>query len=145
MCSEYSGLPVLKAITSANEQGIHQLARCWIYSSEFQSGGNEYPFLFINEGAATLSTSARGVAVIKDSITRRKIQLLNHSGIYSFLVFRGNLSHFPQRLPVNKALQWCVPVPLKVKNVLTTLPPRHTMFQMGGAASLQRAMARTPR
>ena len=91
MCSEYSGLPVLKAITSANEQAIHQLARCWIYSSEFQSDGDGYPFLFINDGAATLSTSAHGVAVIKDSITRRKIQLLNHSGIYLFLVFRGTL------------------------------------------------------
>ena len=150
MCSDYSGLPVLKAITSASERGIHQLARCWIYSNEFQSGSDEYPFLFVNDGAATLSSSALGVAVIKDSVTRRKIQVLNHAGIYSFLVFWGTLLHFHQKSPANESPQWCATVPLEVQNLLTkfthnSFPPRHTTIQMVGAALPLRAMARTPR
>jgi len=44
-----------------------------------------FPFLFIDEGAATLSGSATGVAIVRDTVTQREIQRLEHSGIYCLL------------------------------------------------------------
>jgi hypothetical protein len=42
------------------------------------SDSDEIPFLFINEGAATLLGSALGGAIIRDAVTRREVQLLEH-------------------------------------------------------------------
>ncbi|KAF9781587.1 hypothetical protein BJ322DRAFT_1022987 [Thelephora terrestris] len=70
-----TGLPVLKAITSASEEEVHQLNRCWIYGDNHMS-----PFLFINGGAATLSSSTTGAAIIRDTVTQREIQSLEHTG-----------------------------------------------------------------
>lgn len=80
--SDCSGLALLKAITSANDEEIHRLARFWVYSDEPQADGDEFPFLFINGGAATLSGSTLGAAIVRDTVTRRKIQILEHTGIY---------------------------------------------------------------
>ena len=77
---DYSGLPLLKAITSASDEGIYRFARLWIYSNEPQAGGDEFPFLLINGGAATLSGSTLGAAIVRDTITRREIQVLEHTG-----------------------------------------------------------------
>ena len=87
--SDYSGLPLLKAITTANEDEIHQLTRFWIYGSA-SPDGETYPFLFINGGAATLSSSGVGTAIIRDTVTQREIQLLKHTGIRC-LAFCGTL------------------------------------------------------
>lgn len=44
-----------------------------------------FPFLFIDEGAATLSGSATGAAIVRDTVTQRQIQRLEHTGIYCLL------------------------------------------------------------
>jgi hypothetical protein len=80
--SDYSGLPLLKAITSASEDEIHRLTRFWVYGSASQADGSTFPFLFINGGVATLSGSTVGAAVVRDTITQREIQRLEHTGIY---------------------------------------------------------------
>ena len=73
---------MLKAITSANEEEINNLTHCWIYGNAFRPGEDAHPFLFINGGAATLSSTALGTAVIRDTVTQREIQQLKHTGIY---------------------------------------------------------------
>ena len=78
---EYSGLSLLRAITTANGQEVYQLARVWVHGIASGKGGDSLPFLFINEGAATVSGSALGVAVIRDTVTNREVQLLKHTGI----------------------------------------------------------------
>jgi hypothetical protein len=78
----------LRAIAFANGEEIHRLARCWIYGSVVKTDGDEHPFLFVNGGAAMLSNSAFGAAVIRDTITKREIQLLKHTSML-FLVSRG--------------------------------------------------------
>lgn len=85
--SDYSGLPVLKAITSASEDEIHRLTRFWVYGSTSQADGDTFPFLFINGGAATLSGSVLGAAIVRDTITQREIQLLGHTGICGLCFF----------------------------------------------------------
>jgi hypothetical protein len=82
--SDYSGLPILKAITSASEDEIDRLTRFWIYGSAPRADGDTFPFLFINGGAATLSGSAIGAAMVRDAITQREIQLLEHTCICCF-------------------------------------------------------------
>lgn len=77
---DYSGLPLLKVITSANEEEVHRLKRVWVYGNASETGGGNFPFLFINGGAATLSGSPFGIAIICDTITHRQIQLLEHAG-----------------------------------------------------------------
>ncbi|KAF9642840.1 hypothetical protein BDM02DRAFT_3132825 [Thelephora ganbajun] len=77
--SDYSGLPLLKAITSASEDEIQRLTRFWVYGSASQADSDTFPFLFINGGVATLSGSASGVAMVKDTITQREMQLLDHT------------------------------------------------------------------
>jgi len=72
----------LKAITSASEDEVHRLTRIWVYGSTSQADGGGFPFLFINGGAATLSGSAFGSAIVKDTITQREIQTLRHTGVY---------------------------------------------------------------
>ena len=68
------------AVTSASEDEIHRLTRSWVY------GGDTFPFLFINGGAETLSGSELGAAIIRDVITQREIQLLEHtSNSHSYL------------------------------------------------------------
>lgn len=79
--SDYSGLPLLTAITSASGDEIHQLTRLRVYGSTSQVDGYTFPFIFINGGAATLSGSSFGAAVVRDTITQREIQLLEHTGI----------------------------------------------------------------
>ncbi|KAF9642055.1 hypothetical protein BDM02DRAFT_3133357 [Thelephora ganbajun] len=76
---DYSGLPVLKAVTSASEDEIHHLTRFWVYESGSQADCGTFPFTFINGGAATLSGSALGTAVVRDSVTQREIQRLEHT------------------------------------------------------------------
>jgi hypothetical protein len=71
-------MPLLTAITSAIDEDVNQLSRCWI------NGINGEPFLFINGGAATLSSTGTGMAIIKDAVTQREIQLLDHPGICCF-------------------------------------------------------------
>ena len=78
---EYSGLSLLRAITTANEQEVYQLARVWVHGIASGKGSDSLPFLFINGGAATVSGSALGVAVIRDTVTNREVQLLKHTGI----------------------------------------------------------------
>lgn len=78
---DYSGLPLLKAITSADEDEINQFTRCWIHGGTFGLGDKVYPFLFINGGAATLSSTALGAAVVRDAVTQREVQVLEHTGI----------------------------------------------------------------
>jgi len=75
--------PLVEDITSASDEGTYRLARFWVYSDEPQAGGDEFPLLFINGGAATLSGSTLGAAIIRDTITRREIQILEHTGIHS--------------------------------------------------------------
>ena len=65
--------------------------------------GDERPFLFINEGAAVLSTSAFGTAVIKDLITQREIQVLKHTGI-CYLLFPAVLVDVHVRSPRSPSL-----------------------------------------
>jgi hypothetical protein len=78
---DYSGLPLLKAITSANEEEIQRLTRVWVHGNASETGEGSFPFLFINGGAATLSGSTIGTATIRDTVTHREIQLLEHTGI----------------------------------------------------------------
>ena len=77
--SDYSGLPVLKAVMSPKEELNGGLFRFWIYGS-VTPGEEIHPFLFINGGAATLSTPTPGVALIQDAVTQRQIQALEHGG-----------------------------------------------------------------
>ena len=88
--SDYSGLSFLKAITSASEDEI-QLTRVWVHGSGSEADEGAFPFLFINGGAATLSGLARGAAVVRDVVTHRNIQLLEHTG--------ARLSYFLVALP----------------------------------------------
>lgn len=81
--SDHSGLPVLKALTSTSDNEIHRLARLWVYGDAHQVDSDRFSFLFIDGGAATLSSSALGHAVVRDAITRREIQLLEHTCICS--------------------------------------------------------------
>ncbi|KAF9644391.1 hypothetical protein BDM02DRAFT_3131799 [Thelephora ganbajun] len=77
---DYSGLPLLKAIALENGQSIHGFSRFWIYGKSYQADGDGFPFLFIDGGARMLSGSATGSAVIRDTVTQRQIQLLEHDG-----------------------------------------------------------------
>ena len=70
----------MKAITSASEEELHNLSRCWIYGHD-----DSFPFLFIHGGAATVSGTALGGAVIRDAVTQQEVQLLRHTGIHHFL------------------------------------------------------------
>lgn len=72
---DYTGLPLLKAIASMRDEGVHQLTRCWIYGYS-----PKFPYIFINGGTATLSSTAVGTAIIRDTITQREIQSLKHTG-----------------------------------------------------------------
>ena len=81
--SDYSGLPILKTITSASGEGIHQLTRFWVHGNTSQTDGDGFPFLFINGGAETLSGSTDGAAIVRDTVTQREIQSLDHTGICS--------------------------------------------------------------
>ena len=74
----------MKAIISASEEEIQRLTRIWVYGSGFQTDNDGFPFLFINGGAATLSGSALGIAMIKDTVTQREIQSLEHAGTRRF-------------------------------------------------------------
>lgn len=47
-----------------------------------QADSDDVHFLFINEGAATLSGSALGGTIIRDAITQREVQLLEHTCIF---------------------------------------------------------------
>ncbi|KAF9790741.1 hypothetical protein BJ322DRAFT_1104389 [Thelephora terrestris] len=78
---DYSGLSLLKVITSANEEEIHRLTRVWVYGHASETDGGSFPFLFINGGAATLSGSSIGAAIIRDTVTHRENQLLEHTAI----------------------------------------------------------------
>ena len=78
--SDYSGLPLLRAISSENGQAIHGFARFWIHGNGHQDDEAGFPFLFINGGTKTLSGSTNGSAVIRDTVTQRQIQLLEHDG-----------------------------------------------------------------
>lgn len=70
----------MKAIASEGEDKINRLSRVWVHGSGYEVDDDTLPFLFINGGAATLSTSARGTAILRDTATRRKLQLLEHTG-----------------------------------------------------------------
>lgn len=72
----------MKAITSEGEDKVHPFSRVWVYGSGCEVDGDTFPFLFINEGTATLSASAHGAAILRDAITCHKIQLLEHTGTY---------------------------------------------------------------
>jgi hypothetical protein len=97
--SDYSGLPLMKAITSASDDEIHQLTHFWVYGSASVDGGT-FPFLFINGGVATLSGSALGAAIVRDTITQREIQLLEHTSIrYSHFHIAFPDPHISNRRP----------------------------------------------
>ena len=51
-----------------------------MYGVTFATDEDSFPFLFVNGGAAILSSSTAGIAVIRDAITQREIQLLEHAG-----------------------------------------------------------------
>lgn len=81
--SDYSGLPILRTALSSDEELTSGLWRFWIYGCESgpQVGdAHTHPFLFINGGAATLSTTSSGAALIKNGVTQRSTQLLEHEG-----------------------------------------------------------------
>ena len=78
--SDYSGLPLLRAISSKNGQPIHGFSQFWIYGSNHHEDEDGFPFLFIDGGARTLSGSTNGSAVIRDTVTQRQIQFLEHDG-----------------------------------------------------------------
>jgi hypothetical protein len=78
---------LLKVITSANEEEIHGLARVWVYGNPSETGGGSFPFIFVNGGAATLSGSPFGVAIIRDTVTHREIQQLEHTGTHHLYFF----------------------------------------------------------
>lgn len=59
---------------------MHQLSRVWVHGVGYEADGDVFPFLFVNGGAATLSASTHGAAILRDTITRREIQLLEHTG-----------------------------------------------------------------
>ena len=73
-------MPLLKAITSASEDEIHQLTRFWIYDCTSVVDEEISPFLFINQGVATLSGSMVSAAIVRDTVTHREIQVLKHTG-----------------------------------------------------------------
>lgn len=80
------------AITSASENEIHRLTRSWVY------GGDTFPFLFVNGGAETLSGSELGAAILRDAITQREIQLLEHTGnCHSYLFAALTDAHISDR------------------------------------------------
>lgn len=79
---------MLKAITSVSDGGIHRCTRFWVHGNGPEAGGDEFPFLLIGGGAATLSGSTIGAATIRDTITQREIQLLEHTGTCR-LLFRS--------------------------------------------------------
>jgi hypothetical protein len=60
---------------------MHRFACFWIHGGP-SADDETFPFLFINGGAATLSGSTAGAAVVRDSVTQREIQLLEHTSIY---------------------------------------------------------------
>ena len=137
--SDYSGLQLLKVITSASEGELHRLTRFWVYGNASQTDDNNFPFLFINGGAATLSGSL-SAAIVKDTITQRKIQLLNHTGIRCLCYFFVPLmfttcTATPDRhvsvmvRPVSPQGYGCAHHPF---------PRRHTTFQKPGTASRRR-------
>lgn len=78
--SDYSGFPILKTIISSNEELTTGFVRFWIFGNPSQAGGEVSPFLFINAGAATLSDSSTGFALIKDVVTQCQLQALEHDG-----------------------------------------------------------------
>lgn len=90
--SDYSSLPIFKTITSASGEGIHQLTRFWVYDNVSQTDCDGFPFLLINGGGATLSGSMFGAAIVRDTITRREIQLLEHTGICRVVPFLRSLT-----------------------------------------------------
>ena len=71
----------MTAIASANDSEIHQLARFWVYGRASEADGGTFPFVFINGGVATLSGCALGAAIIRDTVTQREIQRLEHTSI----------------------------------------------------------------
>lgn len=65
-----------------SEDDVHRLTRCWVYGSATHADGDKaLPFLFINGGIETLSGSELGAAIVRDAITQRETQLLEHTGI----------------------------------------------------------------
>ena len=71
----------MKAIAPASEDEINRLTRSWFYGYTSETGTDDLPFLFINEGAETLSGSEHGAAIIRDAVTCREIERLQHTGI----------------------------------------------------------------
>jgi hypothetical protein len=65
----------------ANEDEVHRLTRSWVHGSVPWADGGSFPFLFVNGGAAVLSGSVLGAAILRDTITQREIQLLKHTCI----------------------------------------------------------------
>jgi len=110
---------LLKAITSASGEVVHRLSRVWIYGNTPQAGGDEFPFLFIDGGVATLSGSALGIAIIRDAITRREIQLLEHTGIYR-LFFSKHFLTLVLAIAGRRVSAIVIPVPLEDGDMLTT-------------------------
>lgn len=53
----------------------------WVYGNVSQTNDDCFPFLFINGGVATLSGSALGAAIVRDTVTQREMQFLEHTGI----------------------------------------------------------------
>lgn len=88
--SDYSGLPLLKAIMSADKDETHQFKHLWVHSGASQADGDDVPFLFINDGVATLSGCALGGVIIRDAITQREVQQLVHTCILAFVSLRGS-------------------------------------------------------
>lgn len=117
-CSDYSGLPLLEAITSASDEGTHRLTRFWVYGNAPQADGEELPFLFINGGAATLSASTFGAAIVRDTITQREIQLLEHTGICR-LCFLQHLLTLILAIAGGRISAMVRPAPLRDGDMLT--------------------------
>lgn len=81
--SDCTDLPLLSALVSANEDGILQVKPFWVYGGASKTDYTDAPFLFINEGAATMSGSPLRGAIIRDLITQDELQLLEHPWIHS--------------------------------------------------------------
>lgn len=80
--SDYSGFPILCAAFSSDES-TSDLSRFWIdgcgSGPQVRDDTHAHPFLFINGGASTLSTSL-GTVSIKNAVTQRLTQSLGHDG-----------------------------------------------------------------
>lgn len=147
--SDYSGFPLLRAISSESGQKFDGFSRFWIHGNSYQDDGDSFPFLFINGGARTLSGSTNGSAVIRDTVTQRQIQLLEHNGDPSQSTMIANSLLMPtsgeRRAKISRIVRYQSLYLMRVVAHFVFQHLRHTMSQKGSIGSQPQLAVSTPR